>query len=167
MAKSRLLFTIHWLYGNAGACLSFRNLFGENLLIMCNFNSPRDTAIFQASKRQKWRGHFNVWSWIGALVLDSPAKYFLTKHVLGVSIYRYRNNSLNPKKTVCSQKGVFLLNPVLKNHGLYMGLLTTHLRPSWDNPTSNRWAVTKTLVNCCIEGIILLPSYMGIVMKPL
>ena len=25
----------------------------------------------------------------------------------------------------------------------------------------SRWAVTKTLVNCCIEGIIL-PSYMGI-----
>ena len=31
------------------------------------------------------------------------------------------------------------------------------------------WAVTKTLINCCIEGIIL-PSYLGIVIicnKPL
>ena len=130
MAKSRLLFTIHWLYGNAGACLSFRNLFGENLLIMCNFNSPRDTAIFQASKRQKWRGHFNVWSWIGALVLDSPAKYFLTKHVLGVSIYRYRNNSLNPKKTVCSQKGVFCWTRFSKTMAYTWGYWPlTYVRP--------------------------------------
>ena len=28
----------------------------------------------------------------------------------------------------------------------------------------NIWAVTKTLVNCCIEGMIL-PSYMGIVIS--
>ena len=42
----------------------FLYLFGENLLIICNFK-PRETAMFQASKPSKL-------NWCSTVMLDSP-----------------------------------------------------------------------------------------------
>jgi len=56
---------IVWECRNMFVFQEFLNLFGENLLIICNFNSPRETAMFQASKPSKL-------NWCSTVMLDSP-----------------------------------------------------------------------------------------------
>ena len=105
-----------------------------------------------------FRGEINV------VNKTSPRWKHVSKNYLKISFRPVPKTNIDPENLPPQTEP--LTNPNFQNISRgevldFRGVFYQHVR-IWS--LLSKWAVTKTLVNCCIEGTIL-PSYMGIVIS--